>query len=193
MTDPHCWQGTDCLANKLGLRDAAALRDVEFRLVSIRDVQAARSIIPGNYGLGHLQAFHRHLFGDLYEWTGQTRTVDISKPGARFCHWRFIDDQVSSVLTGLSEDGFLLGLRREAFVESLAHYYGELNVCHPFREGNGRTLRAFLRQLGAAAGYLLDWSELDAANNITACARHLNTGETDLLAAALDPVFRRMR
>ncbi|MET9299974.1 hypothetical protein ABZX66_11675 [Micromonospora aurantiaca] len=127
MTDPYCWPGTDCLANKLGLRDAAALRDAEFRLVSIRDVQAARTIIPGNYGLGHLQAFHRHLFGDLYKWAGQTRTVDISKP-ARFCHWRFIDDQVSTVLTGLSEDGFLLGLRREAFVESLAHYYGEHRV-----------------------------------------------------------------
>lgn len=145
MTDPYCWPGTDCLANKLGLRDAAALRDAEFRLVSIRDVQAARTIIPGNYGLGHLQAFHRHLFGDLYKWAGQTRTVDISKPGARFCHWRFIDDQVSTVLTGLSEDGFLL-----------------------------------------------DWSELDAANNIAACVQHLNTGETDLLTAALDPVVRRI-
>ncbi|MEU4790921.1 Fic family protein [Micromonospora tulbaghiae] len=192
MTDPYCWPGTDCLANRLGLRDATVLHEVEFRLVSIRDVQAARSTIPGNYGLGHLQAFHRHLFGDVYSWAGQTRTVDISKPGARFCHWRFIDDQVGSVLAQLSEDGFLLGLKREPFVGSLAHYYGELNVCHPFREGNGRTLRAFLRQLGAAAGYLLDWSELDAADNVAACARHLNTGETDLLVAALDPVVRRL-
>lgn len=80
MNDPYCWPGTDCLVNKLGLRDAAALREAEFRLVSIRDVQAARSILPGNYGLGHLQAFHRHLFGDVYGWAGQTRTVDISKP-----------------------------------------------------------------------------------------------------------------
>ncbi|NHO82860.1 Fic family protein [Micromonospora sp. CMU55-4] len=67
-----------------------------------------------------------------------------------------------------------------------------LNVCHPFREGNGRTLRALLRQLGVAAGYLLDWSELDAADNIAACVQHLNTGETDLLKAALDPVVRRI-
>ncbi|MEU7173194.1 Fic family protein [Micromonospora tulbaghiae] len=192
MTDPYCWPGTECLVNRLSLRDAATLHEVEFRLVSIRDVQAARSTIPGNYGLGHLQAFHRHLFGDVYPWAGQTRTVDISKPGARFCHWRFIDDQVGSVLAPLAEDGFLLGLKREPFVDSLAHYYGELNVCHPFREGNGRTLRAFLRQLGAAAGYLLDWSELDAADNIAACARHLNTGETDLLVTALDPVVRRL-
>ncbi|WBB75384.1 Fic family protein [Micromonospora sp. WMMD1128] len=192
MSDPYCWPGTDCLVNKLGLKDAATLRDTEFRLVSIRDVQVARNIIPGNYGLGHLQAFHRHLFGDVYGWAGQTRTVDISKPGARFCHWRFIDDQVGTVLGRLSEDGFLLGLKREPFVESLAHYYGELNVCHPFREGNGRTLRAFLRQLGAAAGYLLDWSELNAADNIAACLRHLNTDKTDLLVTTLDPVVRRI-
>lgn len=99
---------------------------------------------------------------------------------------------MGTVLTRLSEDGFLLGLKRESFVESLAHYYGELNVCHPFREGNGRTLRAFLRQLGAAAGYLLDWSELNAADNIAACVQHLNTDKADLLVAVLNPVVRRI-
>ncbi|GAB3940930.1 hypothetical protein GCM10027614_25390 [Micromonospora vulcania] len=60
-------------------------------------------------------------------------------------------------------------------METLAHYYGELNVCHPFREGNGRTTRSFLRQLGAAAGFLLDWSELNEADNIAACREHLTT------------------
>ncbi|MFC5922642.1 Fic/DOC family protein [Micromonospora vulcania] len=149
-------------------------------------------IIPGNYGLDHLQAFHQKLFGDLYEWAGQTRIVDISKPGARFCHWRFIDDQVSTILGALSTDGFLLGLKHETFVETLAHYYGELNVCHPFREGNGRTTRSFLRQLGAAAGFLLDWSELNEADNIAACREHLTTTDTSRLVTVLRPVVRRL-
>ncbi|MFF0153256.1 Fic/DOC family protein [Micromonospora sp. NPDC005203] len=149
-------------------------------------------MIPGSYGLDHLQAFHRRLFGDLYDWAGQTRTVDISKPGARFCHWRYIDDQVSTILSGLSKDGFLLGLKHEAFVETLAHYYGELNVCHPFREGNGRAIRSFLRQLGAAAGFLLDWSELSEADNIAACRDHLTSTDTSLLVTVLRPVVRRL-
>ncbi|MEU8257672.1 Fic family protein [Micromonospora inaquosa] len=161
-------------------------------MTSIREVQASRMMIPGSYGLDHLQAFHRKLFCDLYDWAGQTRTVDISKPGARFCHWRYIDDQVSTILSGLSKDGFLLGLKHEAFVETLAHYYGELNVCHPFREGNGRTTRSFLRQLGAAAGFLLDWSELNEADNIAACHDHLTTTDKSMLVTVLRPVVRRL-
>ncbi len=128
----------------------------------------------------------------MYPWAGETRTVDISKPGARFCHWRFINDQVSAILSRLPEDSFLLGLRPDAFVEALAHYYGELNVCHPFREGNGRTIRSFLRQLAAAAGYLLDWSELNAEANITACQQHLITADLDPLITVLRPVVRRL-
>ncbi|WP_433386586.1 Fic/DOC family protein [Micromonospora sp. KLBMP9576] len=189
--DPYCWPDSDCLQNKLGITDPDQLREVEFRLVSVREIQAARLIIPGGYGLEHLQTF-RHLFSDLYPWAGQSRTVDISKPGARFCHWPYIDDQVSAILSRLVEDGYLLGLRQEVFVEALAHYYGELNVCHPFREGNGRTIRAFLRQLAAAAGYLLDWSELNPATNIEACRTHLATADISLLVTALRPVVRRL-
>ncbi|MFG1949708.1 Fic/DOC family protein [Micromonospora sp. NPDC048830] len=170
--------------------DSRLLFEVEARLVSVRDVQIARSTIPGDYGLAHLQRFHKVLFGDVYAWAGQTRTVDISK-GVLFCHWRFIEDQLSAVLRSLARDGHLVGFNQESFVEALAYYYGELNVCHPFREGNGRTVRAFFRQLGAAAGYQLDWSELSKAENIEACRNHLTTTDTSLLVAALRPVVRR--
>ncbi|GGN29483.1 cell filamentation protein [Actinoplanes campanulatus] len=192
MTDPYLSPGTDCLKNKLGLTDPERLREAEFRIVSIRDVQISRTSIPGGYGLAHLQSFHRFLFQDLYEWAGRTRTVDISKPGARFCHWRYVDDQVGAVLSELEEEEYLIGLRREIFVSRLAHYYGELNVLHPFREGNGRTLRAFLRQAAAAAGYQLDWSELSRAENIEACRVHLNTADTAMLVEILDPVVSRL-
>jgi cell filamentation protein len=180
------------LINKLGIVDATKLAHAEFRLASIRDVQASRSSIPGNFGLSHLQEFHRFLFQDVYPWAGKTRTVDISKPGATFCHWRYVDDEVSAVLAELSAEGHLIGFNRDAFLASLAHFYGELNVRHPFREGNGRTLRAFLRQLGAAAGFQLDWSELNTIDNVEACRIHLNTTDTTMLKRILDPVVRRI-
>ena len=192
MSDPSCLPDTDCLRNKLGVTDAAELRQIEFRVVSVRDVEAARNTIPGSYGLQHLQRFHHFLFRDVYDWAGKTRTVDISTPGALFCHWRFIDDQVNAILSELANDGLLIGLRPEAFLESLAHYYGEINVLHPFREGNGRSLRAFLRQLAAAAGYQLDWSELSREANIEACQAHLNTAATGRLIEVLRPVVRRL-
>ena len=70
MSDPYCWPGTDCLKNKLELRDAERLRIVEARLVGVRDVQVARETIPGECNLEHLQVFHQTLFRDVYDWAG---------------------------------------------------------------------------------------------------------------------------
>lgn len=177
--DPYCWPGSGCLKNKLGIRDKEILARSEARLVSARDVLIARSTIPGEYGLEHFKVFHRQLFQDVYEWAGETRTVDISRPGSRFAHWRFIDEDLSSVMHRLaSVDGLLIGLRRPAFVERLAFYYGEINTRHAFREGNGRAQRSFLRQLSAAAGWHVDWSGLTPAENEEASRANLATGDT---------------
>ncbi|WP_414938071.1 Fic family protein [Amycolatopsis sp. cmx-11-51] len=95
------------------------------------------------------------------------------------------------MLGTLETDGWLLGLNRENFLERLAWYYAELNAMHPFREGNGRTLRAFLRQLSAAAGWRLDWSALDKDDN-NAPSHSLRTTETTELIKVLAPVIVRM-
>lgn len=192
MTDPYSLPGESCLRNKLGVTDPEQLKQIEARLVSVRDVELARETLPGEYNLDHLQRFHWALFRDVYEWAGKTRTVDISREGARFCHWKFVDDEVSAVLSGLERDNRLFGLRREKFVERLAHYYGELNARHPFREGNGRTQRAFLRQLSAAAGWRLDWSALNKEDNIAASKHNLQTADTHKLIEVLEPVVARM-
>jgi len=179
------------LANKLGITDPDRLLIVEARLVSIREVQVARDTIPGDYNLDHFRAFHRALFRDVYDWAGETRTVDIGME-VRFCHWRFVDDEVSAVLAELAGEGRLVGYNQPAFVERLAYYYGELNARHPFREGNGRALRAFLRQLAAAAGYVLDWSELSKSENVEACRQNLRTTDTRRLVEVLTPVVRHI-
>jgi cell filamentation protein len=88
--------------------------------------------------------------------------------------------------------GWLIGLKFEPFVERLAHYYGELNAAHPFREGNGRTQRAFLRQLSAAAGYRLEWSQLDPGGNTNACELNLLRADAGPLVEVLRSVVSRM-
>jgi cell filamentation protein len=192
VTDPYTWPGTSCLRNKLGIRDAAELATVEARIVAIRDVQLASDPLPGEYNLAHLQLFHRFLFRDVYEWAGKTRTVDIAKGGLRFCSWRFVDDEVSAVLRGLARDQWLIALPREVFVDRLAYHYGELNARHPFREGNGRTQRAFLRQVAAAAGWRLEWSELDREANIAASRASLVTANHEQLAEVFDVIVTRI-
>jgi cell filamentation protein len=192
VSDPYSLPGGQCLRNKLGITDPERLQEAEARIVSVRDVEIARESLPGEYTLDHLQAFHRALFRDVYDWAGKTRTVDISKENARFCAWRFIDDQASAILGRLEGDSWLLGLKRERFLELLATYYGDLNVIHPFREGNGRTLRAFLRQLAAAAGWRLDWSALNPADNLEASRHNFQTADASRLMAVLDPVVVRI-
>lgn len=192
MTDPYLVPGTKCLGNKLGFTDPAELRDVEARLVSIRDVELARETLPGEYNLTHLQAFHRALFRDVYSWAGEIRTVNISKDRSMFAVWQFVEDATSSLLARLQDDRWLIGASRDHFVERLAFYYGELNVCHPFREGNGRTQRAFLRQLSAAAGWRLDWSALNRADNVAASELVLLKADFSLMQQVLGPVVVRM-
>jgi len=184
--------GGNCLANKLGLSDPDELRIAEGRIVSIRDTALAREILPGEYNLEHLQAFHRMLFGDVYPWAGKTRTVNIAKDGDMFCRWQFVEDQVSAVLARLEDENWLIGLKRPKFLELLADFYGEINVRHPFREGNGRTQRAFLRQLAAAAGWRLDWSALNKDDNTAASRENLLKADSNLLMKVLDPVVTRM-
>ena len=110
MSDPYSWPDTDCLRNKLGIRDPERFAALEAKIVSVREVEISRETIPGDYNPQHLKTFHGALFGDVYDWAGETRRVDISKPGSRFCHWRFVDDEASAVLAGLANDGRLIGL-----------------------------------------------------------------------------------
>jgi cell filamentation protein len=192
VTDPYVIPGSTCLKNLLGLTDPNELRMVEARIISIRDVELARTVLPGEYNLAHLQAFHHHLFQDVYSWAGQLRTVDIAKDGMRFGNWKFVDEQVSAVLAKLEDDNWLAGLPHETFLLRLAFYYGEINAVHPFREGNGRAQRAFLRQLSAAAGWHLDWSELNKSDNVMASRHNLRTASTDELAKVIAPVVVRI-
>jgi hypothetical protein len=92
------------------------LRDLESKIVSARDVEVARSVLSGEYNSEHLQAFHQHLFQDVYDWAGKFRTVDISKGDSHFANWRFLGDEVSAGLARLEQDSWLIGLSRSKFV-----------------------------------------------------------------------------
>ena len=186
--DPYCLPN-GCLRNKLNITDPEKLAVVEARIVSVRDVQLAVQSLPGGYDLEHYLRFHRSLFRDVYDWAGKTRTVNISKGSdVVFAPWQFVEDQLSTVLGELENDHWLMGKSPDAFLSRLAYYYGELNARHPFREGNGRTLRAFLRQLAAAAGWRLDWSALNREDNINASRHNFITASPDQLMDVLRPV-----
>jgi cell filamentation protein len=171
MADPYTYPGTSVLRNLAGLTDAATLAERDAQSSTLRIAQLAELTLAGGYDLGHLQAFHRFIFQDLYEWAGEVRVVPLAKPGSMFAVPEHIVDYAARLFVELANENHLRGLSRDRFAARLTHYYGEINAIHPFREGNGRARRAFLRQLALDAGHTLRWERLDASRLVHASQR----------------------
>jgi cell filamentation protein len=167
--DPYTDPVTGVLLNKLGLGTAAELEAAEREITHAALILLAESPAHPGYDLHHLCAIHRRIFGGIYHWAGQIRTVAIAK-GSPFCLPQYIETSAVEIFRALHSENLLRDLDREAFIARLAYYLGEVNAVHPFREGNGRTQRAFFEQLAREAGYPLAWQHLDAGRNIEASA-----------------------
>ncbi|WP_273692360.1 Fic/DOC family protein [Ketogulonicigenium vulgare] len=154
------YPGTEVLQNLLGLTDQDELDAAEAGLVLLATLELNAAPLPepsDGPGFSYLLQIHNALFADIYAWAGQTRAVDISKGGNRFANWRFISQEGDRLAAELAAESWLAGLTVTAFASRMAYYMGELNVLHPFRDGNGRALREYVRYLAARAGHSLTW------------------------------------
>ncbi|MCC5880288.1 MAG: Fic family protein [Idiomarina sp.] len=157
--DSYCYEGTDVLINKLNIRDAEELAHAEAEFTTLR-YQGYRSnpLNITQYNFNHLKTLHHHLFQDLYTWAGEVRSIDISKGDTRFCTSSRIEAEALRLFSQLPE---LTQIRnRQEMLEFLADSYCEINLLHPFREGNGRTQRFFYEEVMFALGYELIWPKL---------------------------------
>ena len=186
--DPYVWPGTDCLRNLLGIRDREEFHTAEHEIVRARRLQLDQAFLPGDYDTEHLRGFHRYLFQDVYEWAGQFRQGDISKDGQPFTPAGELTERLDRLFDRVAARKLFVGMEWEQFIGGFAMLYGDLNGIHPFREGNGRTQRAFLRQLAAHAGWTVDWSSLGRFANARACERYLKTGKSHALIKLLAPI-----
>ena len=161
--------GDDVLENKLGITDSDKLKAAEQEIVTNQTANIL-SESPVVFGLDYLLHVHRVLFDDIYDFAGKLRTVDIAKPDAKapFAYARFLESESKQVFDDLKSKKYLLSLCKQDFVKEIASLAAELNALHPFREGNGRTIRLFLIMLADNAGYLLDYSQISADELIDA-------------------------
>ncbi len=172
-----------------GLQDADVLANHEAQASTLRLAQLAALRLEGVYDVAHLREFHRFIFQDIYSWAGELRSVPLAKPGSMFALPEHIEEYTTAVLRQLNDERYLTDLRRDEFAERITHYYSEINAVHPFREGNGRAQRAFLRQLALDAGHTLAWEHLDSEALIHASQRSLqgdNLPMRDLVEKVLD-------
>ncbi|MEV0398885.1 Fic family protein [Actinoallomurus sp. NPDC050550] len=185
-SDPYTDPATGVLINKLGITDADELSRAEADLTYLMLARLERRPLPGRYDLAHLRSFHKVIFGDIYPWAGELRTVAIAK-GHAFCLPQFIRSASDEIFNGLAREGYLRRLGREEFVNRLTFYLGEVNAVHAFREGNGRTQRAFFGQLAREAGFTVNWRRLDAAQNLEASIAIMR-GDPESMRHMLDEV-----
>lgn len=156
-----CYEGTDCLINKMGIRDAKLLAEVESEITLAKTVLLLDHPIGGRFDFAHYKAIHRFLFEDLYDWAGTIRTVDMSKKGTLFAKAAEIDSMATAIFQRLHAMNCFSGLSVDRFAEELVDFYCTTNHLHPFREGNGRTQRLFLHELAGSAGYEIRFKDMD--------------------------------
>jgi len=153
----YCYPDSNVLKNRMGVRDSERLNQLERRLTMLRLLELIDKPIRGKFDLKHLQAIHKYIFQDVYEWAGEIRKVDIAK-GNMFCNVRFLSSQAAELFGKLKEEDYLQGLEEDDFIRQLAYYFSEINALHPFREGNGRSQREFIRCLALHNGYVVNFS-----------------------------------
>ena len=168
------------LEKKLGITDSQELARAEERIskqkaLALFESGALDQMAPGTFAA--LAQIHRALFVDIYDFAGDLRTVNIAKGHFRFASALYLEAAVAEIER----------MPQNNFDEIVAKYV-EMNVAHPFREGNGRSMRIWLDQmLKAALGKVVDWSLVDKEDYLLAMERSpvRDTEIKTLLGAAL--------
>jgi cell filamentation protein len=191
--DPHYDYQHKILKNLPGFTDPILLDSFE-------RVEAAEEIfdlqkypVKGTFDSAHLRVIHARIFQNVYPWAGEFRQVNLRRSASYyFALVQFMETNLKSTLAKLAAENHLKGLDAAAFASRAAYYLGELNSIHPFREGNGRTQREFIRELAAEAGHRINWNRVTRSQMIDVSIESHNLGKNDafaeLIASAIVPV-----
>lgn len=169
----YCYPNTNVLMNKFGVKNQEHLSILERNVTNLSLYELLKNPIVGKFDLKHLQEIHKHIFKDIYEFAGHIREENIAK-GFVFASYPYIKDQFHELHLALKKDNYLKNLDVNAFSDKAADYMAEINVLHPFREGNGRATREYIRTLGFQAGYELDFSRVGKDRFLEASIKSTN-------------------
>ncbi len=152
------------LENKLGINSSAELAREEERISKKKAVELFESgtldkLEPGKFA--SLQAIHKALFEDIYDFAGQLRTVNLAKGNFRFAPLIYLEAALANI-----------DKMPQSTYDEIIEKYVEMNIAHPFREGNGRSTRIWLDlMLKSGIGQVVDWSKVDKEDYLLAMER----------------------
>ena len=152
------------LKNKLGLKSQSALAEAEERISKARAKKLFESGFLHSLKAGSfesLRVIHKELFGEIYYFAGEIRGVNISKGGFRFAPVTYLAEAIEKI-EAMPQGSF----------EEIVEKYVEMNVAHPFREGNGRSMRIWLDlMLKSELGMVVEWSKISREDYLLAMER----------------------
>ena len=152
------------LDNKLNIADSAELARVEERLTKLRAVELFEKGLLDTFEIGTfagLAQIHRHLFQDVYAFASELRDVNIAKGGFRFAPLMYLEASLAHI-DAMPQGTF----------DEIVEKYVEMNIAHPFREGNGRSMRIWLDVMFKhALCKVVDWSRIDKEGYLLAMER----------------------
>lgn len=191
--DPYLNPKTGILFNKVGAKTQKQLdkAEAEITYIVIATLTIGSQPEKLTFNTQLLLDTHEEIFRDIYKWAGKPRIYDISKGNSYFAHVQFIVPSLNTLMDIIQQDTLMKSGRIEDTVEALTYYYSELNAIHPFREGNGRTSRTFLRLLALKHGYDIEWARMEKDENINASIKAIN-GDTTALRAILTSIVVKL-
>lgn len=169
----YCYPGTDILINNAGIKTQEELTDFENTATSQRLTELFKRPVYGKFNLRHLKNIHYYIFQDVYPFAGKIRTERIQKGNTPFANPQYIEQEANKIFKLLKEDPFLRNYPKKKFAEKAAYFMSEINIVHPFREGNGRAQREFIRCLALNAGFTLDWEIKDKSEIVKATIKSI--------------------
>ncbi len=150
--------------NKLGITDSAELARIEEKISKRKAVEMFESGYLESLEAGTFEGLakiHKYLFDEIYDFAGEVRKVNISKGNFRFAPLMYLDTALQSI-----------DKMPQSTFDEIVEKYVEMNVAHPFREGNGRSTRIWLDlMLKKEIGYVVDWSKVDKEDYLLAMER----------------------
>ncbi|MCY8737547.1 Fic family protein [Bacillus haynesii] len=167
----YFYPSTNVLINKFDIMDEEVLEKYERQIVASQILELIKKPIVGEFNLNHLKKIHRFMFEEIYPFAGRIRTEGISKGSTHFAQPDHIETYASAIFSELKKEKHLSKISFDQFCERASYYMSEINILHPFREGNGRAQREFFRMLSMKNGFNIEWGLIDKEEMLDASIR----------------------
>lgn len=160
ISSKYTYSKTEVLINKLGIKDEKKLKKYEVNMVASKMAIIMKEDKNVKINEERFKYIHYFLFSDLYEFAGKYREENITKDNFIFSDFRYIDENIKMIFSKINIEK-MKDMKYDELIKFISEIMTDLNVLHPFREGNGRATREFIRELLDKLGYKINFFDID--------------------------------